>query len=115
MSLIDSAKPHAVVPLTGLVVFEQFETGATLASEPRGESYVGHPLEGGPDVVLRYMSHPVFASAARATWGAIGDRFERLCVIEHANVERVITGGVVRARREDLLCVVTERIGGHTL
>lgn len=115
MSLIDSVRPHAVVPLTGLVVFEQFETGATLASEPRGESYVGHPLEGGPDVVLRYMSHPVFASAARATWGAIGDRFERLCVIEHANVERVITGGVVRARREDLLCVVTERIGGHTL
>ncbi len=112
---MDSAPNPNTPMLTGLVVFEQYEVTAHLASEPRGESYLGVALEGGAEVVLRFMSHPVFAIAARSTWGAIGDRFERLCAIHHPHVERVITGGVVRRRTEDLLCVVTERIEGSSI
>ncbi len=108
--------PNPNTPLlTGLVVFEQYEVTSHLASEPRGESYLGVALGGGAEVVLRFMSHPVFAIAAQSTWGAIGDRFERLCAIDHPHVERVITGGIVRRRTEDLLCVVTERIEGSSI
>lgn len=101
--------------LTGLVVFERFEVTAPLASEPRGETYLGVALEGGAPVVLRFLSHPVFSHAARSTWGAIGDRFEQLCALDDPHLERVITGGIVRRRSEDLLCVVTERVEGVAL
>lgn len=115
MFAMDPAPQPNAPPLTGLVVFEQYEVTSRLSSEPRGETYLGVAIETGAEVLVRFLSHPVFARAARSTWGAIGDRFERLCAIEHPHVERVITGGTVRRRTEDLLCVVSERIEGASL
>ena len=112
---MDPAPQPNAPPLTGLVVFEQYEVTSRLSSEPRGETYLGVAVETGAEVLLRFHSHPVFARAAGSTWGAIGDRFERLCAIEHPHVERVITGGTVRRRTEDLLCVVSERFEGTSL
>ncbi len=112
---MDPAHRAHGAPLTGLHVFEQFEVAELRASDARGETYVGRDLQGGPPVAVRFLAHPAFSQSARTTWSLIAERFDRLCALDHPYVERVLTGGVVRARREDLLCVVTEPCEGRSL
>jgi serine/threonine-protein kinase len=112
---VSSASNRSLTPGARATVFDRYRIMARLESDARGEVYLGDDLEGGPQVELRFLSHPAFRGAASTLWGAIGAGVERVASVDHPNVERVMCAGVTMREGEALVCVAAERVKGDNL
>jgi len=102
-------------PLVGTTIFDQYRVASLLAGDGVCDRYLVRPLAGGAPAQARVFVHPAFARGAEALWDAIEGSIQRLGMVEHPNVQRVLSAGVLDTFGESRLCLVTEHAEGDSV
>jgi serine/threonine-protein kinase len=110
-----AAAPRPEAPLVGATIFDQYSVVSLLLSDGVCDRYLVRPRTGGATALARVFVHPAFARGAEALWDAMEGSIQRLGMIEHPNVQRVLSAGVLDALGESRLCLVTEHVEGDSV
>jgi len=110
-----AAASRPVPPLVGTSIFEQFRVTSLLASDGVCDRYLVRPVSGGAVAQARIFVHPAFARGAEALWDAMEPSIQRLGAVEHPNVQRLLSAGVIDTHGESRLCLVTEHTEGESI
>lgn len=86
-----------------------------LASDGVCDRYLVRPVSGGAVAQARIFVHPAFARGAEALWDAMEPSIQRLGAVEHPNVQRLLSAGVIDTHGESRLCLVTEHTEGESI
>jgi serine/threonine protein kinase len=110
-----AAASRPAPPLVGTSIFDQFRVMSLHTSNGVCDRYLVRPVEGGAMAQARVFVHPAFARGAEALWDAIEPSIQRLGAVEHPNVQRLLSAGVIDTHGESRLCLVTEFNEGDSI
>jgi serine/threonine protein kinase len=102
-------------PHVGITLFDRFRIAGYLRADACGDRYIVKPIGGGSSAVARVLTHPVFVRGVGTTWDNVRKRLSRLTMIDHPNVERFLSSGIVHLDDRPYFCVVAGQSPGPTL